>query len=116
MKLLANENFPLRSVEYLKSRGFDIIGIGIDNRGISDVMELAIAYERTILTFDSDYGELIFKHGYRPKSGVIYLGIDSYAPIDPGVLVEEIINGKSVEFENASTVIDANGVRQRKYQ
>jgi hypothetical protein len=36
MKILANENFPKASVEYLQSNGYDIKSIGVDNAGISD--------------------------------------------------------------------------------
>mgnify|MGYP001156213051 CR=1 FL=1 len=77
MRLLANENFPLKSVIYLKEKGYDVKAIGIDNSGIMDeeVMDIAIREERLILTFDRDYGELIFKHNYRPQKGVIYLRI-----------------------------------------
>jgi predicted nuclease of predicted toxin-antitoxin system len=75
MKLLANENFPLLSVKILENSGFDIKSIGQDYSGIfdSEVMEIAIKERRTILTFEHDYGELIFKKGYRPLNGVIYL-------------------------------------------
>jgi len=61
MKLLANENFPLKSILYLRSKGFDISSIGTDNPSIMDnvVMKIAIDEKRTILTFDRDYGELI---------------------------------------------------------
>ena len=63
MKLLANENFPLKSIELISRAGYDIIGTGIDNFGIRDdeVIDLAEKEDRTILTFDKDYGELIFK-------------------------------------------------------
>lgn len=83
MKLLANENFPLTSAKYLKSLGFDVISIGVDNPGISDeeVMKIAIREERTILTFDSDYGELIFKYNYQPLAAVIYLRFLPKSPI-----------------------------------
>ena len=43
MKLLANENFPLKSIEVISSAGFDIIGIGIDNYGIRDEEVIALA-------------------------------------------------------------------------
>lgn len=71
MKLLANENFPIKSILYLRSKGFDIVSIGFDNPGISDevVMNIAIDQDRMILTFDRDYGELIFKHNYKPQQG-----------------------------------------------
>jgi len=39
----------------MRSKGFDVVSIGADNPGVLDktVMELAIAQERTILTFES---------------------------------------------------------------
>ena len=50
MKFLANENFPLKSVELIFQAGYDIIGIGIDNFGIRDdeVVDLAEKEGRTI--------------------------------------------------------------------
>jgi predicted nuclease of predicted toxin-antitoxin system len=117
MKLLANENFPLKSILYLRSKGFDISSIGTDNPSIQDdiVMNIAISESRTILTFDRDYGELIFKHNYRPQRGVIYLRLDEYKADEPGKMIEEIINKKEFDFNNALTVLDRNGIRQRKY-
>jgi len=78
MRLLANENFPYKSIFYLKSKGYDITSIGMDNPSIKDseIMTIAMAEERTILTFDRDYGELIFRNNYKPEKGVIYLRLD----------------------------------------
>ena len=117
MKLLANENFPIKSVDYLKAGNFDIKAIGIDNPSIKDsaVMEIAIQEERTILTFDRDYGELTFKHNYKPRQGVIYLRIDDFEPDEPGKIIENLINQKEIDFTNALTVVDNKGIRQRKY-
>ncbi len=117
MKLLANENFPLKSILYLRSKGFDIRSIGTDNPSIQDniVMNIAIDEARTILTFDRDYGELIFKHNYRPKKGVIYLRLDEYTADEPGRIIEDLIHKKEFNFDNALTVVDIKGVRQRKY-
>jgi len=80
MKLLANENFPYASIYYLRNLGYDILSIGIDNPSIKDseIMTIAILEERTILTFDRDYGELIFRYNYKPEKGVIYLRFDEY--------------------------------------
>jgi predicted nuclease of predicted toxin-antitoxin system len=117
MKLLANENFPLTSILYLRSKGFDINSIGIDNPSIRDkqVMSIATKEERIILTFDRDYGELIFKYNYKPKKGVIYLRLDKYRADEPGKKIEELITKKEFQFDNALTVLDNKGVRQRKY-
>ncbi len=117
MKLLANENFPLRSVLYLQSKGYDITSIGTDNPSIQDhvVMAIAMREERTILTFDRDYGELIFKYNYKPKADVIYLRLNEYEADEPGKFVEELISKEEYDFSSALTVADKNGIRQRKY-
>jgi len=117
MRLLANENFPYKSIYYLKSKGFDILSIGMDNPSIKDseIMTIALKEERIILTFDRDYGELIFKHNYKPAKGVIYLRLDSYLPEEPGFLIESLLSNSEIEITRSLTVIDKNGIRQRKY-
>ena len=62
MKILANENIPLDSILLLKERGYDIKSVAIESFGITDkeVLNLSIEEERIIVTFDRDYGELIF--------------------------------------------------------
>ncbi|MEP6512776.1 MAG: DUF5615 family PIN-like protein [Parafilimonas sp.] len=47
------------------------------------VMEIAEKEQRIILTFDKDYGELIYKYNYKPLQGVIYLRLENYYPEDP---------------------------------
>lgn len=117
MKFLANENIPFATVLYLRAIGYDIRSIGIDFPGIQDKIILALAQEqdRTILTFDRDYGELIFKHQIKPANGVIYFRLDDFAPNEPGKIVEKLMLGVQPSFKNTLTVIDKNGIRQRKY-
>lgn len=117
MKLLANENFPLKSVEYLEGKGFDIIAVGVKHPSVKDniVINVAIREDRLILTFDRDYGELIFRHNYRPKMGVIYLRLDAYEPDEPGKIIDDLLRNNKLEFQNALTVLDKHGIRQRKY-
>jgi len=117
MKFLANENFPLFSVKILESAGFDIKSIGQDYAGIldSEVMEIAIKEQRTILTFDRDYGELIFKKGYRPTNGVIYLRWEDFQPNEPGEYLIELFKSHDIQYEGMLTVISESNIRQRKY-
>ena len=115
MKLLANENFPYPSIFYLRDKGFDIVSIGMENPSIKDseIMSIAINENRIILTFDRDYGELIFRYNYKPEMGVIYLRLDNYTPIDPGLIIESLLNSE-LDLRRALTVIDQHGIRQRK--
>jgi len=117
MKLLANENFPLQSVKILEDAGFDIKYIGLEYIGVldSEVMEIAMKERRTILTFDRDYGELIFKKGFRPKNGVIYLRWEAFLPTEPGDYLVELFKSKEIKFNNMLTVISESNIRQRKF-
>ena len=117
MKLLANENFLLKSILYLRSKGFDILSIGQEIPGLQDHVVLADANEqdRIILTFDRDYGELIFKNKLKVNKGVIYLRLRNYNPEDPGILLEQLLNSKEIVFDHSLTVLDKSSIRQRKY-
>jgi len=117
VKLLANENFPKASVLLLRSLGYDITSIGEDNPSVSDqsVMEIAEAEQRIILTFDRDYGELIYKHNYKPEQGVIYLRLENYAPEEPAMHVHQLLSAIKIETARSLTLYDGKNVRQRKY-
>ncbi|MCY4551898.1 MAG: DUF5615 family PIN-like protein [Defluviicoccus sp.] len=73
MKLLANENIPLDSVRSLRSGGHDVVSISEQSPGISDedVIRIARAENRIIVTFDRDYGELVFRRGWPPPAGIL---------------------------------------------
>lgn len=102
MKFLADENFPYKSVLYLRSNGFEITSIGEENPSIQDreIMRIAIDEERTILTFDRDYGELIFKYNLKPHKGVIYLRLDTYQADESGKIIENLIHEMRLDFDN----------------
>lgn len=117
MKLLANENFPVSSVHILAEAGFDIVAVGRDFAGIldSEVIDLSIKENRIILTFDRDYGELIFRKGYKPQAGVIYLRWDEFGPEEPGEYLLKLLRSGEIQFDKKLTVISREHIRQRKY-
>lgn len=117
MKILANENFPKASVIYLRKAGYDVLSISELHGGIRDeeVIELAIKEERIIVTFDRDYGELVFKKGFKPSKGIVYLRLDNFFPEDPGALIHSLFESDKFNFFNALTVVDKNFIRQRSY-
>lgn len=115
-KFLANENIPLATVYRLRNEGFDVASVGLDAPSITDreVMNSAERDERTIITFDRDYGELIFKHGFRPSAGVIYLRMQNYQPEEPAELLLKLLSNESLEFAGFFTVVSEKSIRQRK--
>ena len=116
MKFLANENFPAPSIALLKENHIELISIAEDYQGISDeqVMKIAIEEQRIILTHDSDYGELIFKYKYKPQEGVIYFRIYNFEPVDPALILLDLIK-QNITFKNHLTVVDERTIRQRLF-
>jgi predicted nuclease of predicted toxin-antitoxin system len=117
MKFLANENFPISSIRLLLKEGIDIVSVSWDFPSVTDnvVMEFAIRNDRTILTFDRDYGTLIYKYGYRPQGGVIYFRIQDFEPNEPALILMNLLKSPNFQFRDLLTVIDADKIRQRKY-
>lgn len=117
MKFLANENFCMASVYLLRSKGFQVASVNEDAQSSTDkmVIQRAIEARQTILTHDRDYGELIFKDGYRPMEGVIYFRMKNYLPETPAQILLMLLENPSFAYIGYFTVIDHDySVRQRK--
>lgn len=116
MKLLANENFPFPSIKILREAGFDVKSIAESNASIKDyeVLAIAVEEERVILTFDRDYGELIFKYKFNPPPAVVYFRVKGKTPEDAAQIFLNLIKTENILLVNYFTVIDEDGTRQRK--
>lgn len=114
---LANENFPKPAVIMLRNHGYSVKAIAEDSPGISDeeVMKMASALDYIILTFDKDYGELIFRHSKENPPGVIFFREKGANPNFSGELLISLLSESSIQFRNAFIVIETNNIRQRFY-
>ena len=113
-RLLANENFPAPSVRYLRDRGFDVAAVAEGAGGLADtaVLALATAEQRWIVTFDRDYGELIFARGLAAPPAVFLFRMRSYRPDAPGRVLAELLDSEG-EFEGHFVLVDEAGIRKR---
>lgn len=114
---LANENIPRPSVEYLREKGFAVKSIQDLHQGVTDlsVIEMARAEDLIILTFDRDYGELIFRHEIINPPPVIFIRYKGTDPEYAGRLMEALWKSERFDFRKAFTVIDKHGIRQKQY-
>lgn len=73
-KLLADENFPASVIAALVAAGFDVVSIADTMPSIDDldVLRQACAADRRLLTFDSDFGDLVFFHGVPPPPAILF--------------------------------------------
>ena len=79
-RFLADENIPFEVVEKLYEKKIDIKSVSLLNPGADDIEVLGMArrQNRILLTFDKDFGELVFKLKIK-SSGVILLRIHPYS-------------------------------------
>jgi predicted nuclease of predicted toxin-antitoxin system len=116
MRFLANENFPFPSIRLLRQQGYEVVSICEELGGIKDELVLAKAVKEKliILTFDRDYGELIFKYGLEPPPAVVYFRTKGQTPQDAANRLIKHIDGDGLALLSFFTVIEDNGIRQRK--
>ena len=113
MIFLADENFPRKSVELLRNAGYDTLRMLEISRSEKDpgVLSISVELQRILLTFDRDFGELIFHKKLKPPPAVLYFRFDPRYPQEPFEILSEVLN----EFEVMGnyTTITRRGVRQR---
>lgn len=115
MKLLANENFPLPSVRLLRDAGYDVLAIAEGLSGIDDraVLTLAVSEERVILTFDRDYGELIYRRGLPVPIGILYFRYQPATALEPGKQLLNLLSVEGLKFTGQFTIVGQKQIRQR---
>ena len=115
MRFLANENFPIASVHLLRAAGHSVLAIAEDAPGISDSEVLARAHTEgcVLITFDRDYGELIFRRKLPPPSGLLYLRFDPISPDEPGRFVLSLLERVGIQLAGKFTTATHDTVRQR---
>ena len=116
MKLLANENIPLLSVRGLRDLGHDIVSVAEQSPGISDeeVLRLSRAHNRVIVTFDRDYGELVFGRRLLTPAGILYLRFVPRNPLEVTEYVSRLLN-QAIDLEQRITTADRGGIRQKMF-
>ena len=115
MRFLANENVPRASVRRLRLAGHDVAAVGEDIAGSSDdtVLARAVQEARIIITFDRDYGELIYRRKLPAPPGVVYLRFDPATPEEPAELLLRLLALPDVSLAQRFTVLERQQVRQR---
>ena len=114
VRWLVNENFPAPSVAAMRATGHDVLSISESHSGVDDTVVLALARQeaRWLVTFDRDYGELLFARNYAPPPAVILLRVPSYRPHEPAAWLEQLLRepeGLAGKF----TVFSGSTVRSR---
>jgi len=114
VRLLANENFPYPALLALRAAGVDVEAVAEIMRGAGDrdVLRHAVAANRWLLTFDRDYGELVFLRAVPPPPAIVYLRQGAYLPAWPAEAVLSLL--RRVDFVVGHLVmVNGRTVRRR---
>jgi predicted nuclease of predicted toxin-antitoxin system len=115
MRLLADENLPLVSIRALREAGIDVAAVTEIGPGSSDVqvLEQARSEGRILVTFDRDFGELLYRRRAPVPPGVIYLHFVPTSPQEPAQLLRGLLAMQEIELGDRFTVVERERVRQR---
>lgn len=115
MRFLVDENFPAAAVEILQLDGHDVCWIRTVSPGISDreVLGRAVREQRILLTFDKDFGELVFRLGQPNLSGIILFRVLKPSPEELAQMISKLIQSRET-WSGIFAVIERDRIRIRK--
>ena len=115
MDFLANENFPLSSVRLLREAGHRVVSVIQEAPGSQDedILKRAHTESLIILTFDRDYGELIYRHQALPPAGVVYFRFAPATPSEPAEILINVMDRADLSVIGKFTIVERGRVRQR---
>ena len=115
MRLCANENIPEDCVTRLREAGHDVLWVRESAPGSKDAEALAraLSEERLLITFDKDFGELVFHRGARASSGIVLFRIAQQSSAAVAERVATVLGSRDDWFGQFS-VVDEFTVRMRR--
>lgn len=114
--LLANENFPAPAIRKLRAAGVDVVAVSEIMPAVSDkeVLEFARREQRWIVTFDRDYGDLIFREGLLPPPAILFFRQEPYPPDRPADLVLAMLS-EPQQAAGCMVVISERNIRRKHF-
>jgi predicted nuclease of predicted toxin-antitoxin system len=115
VKLLANENFPLPSVSLLQQQGYDVDSMSTRSPGCSDEQVLALAHRegRILVTFDRDYGMLVYGRRLPCPPAIIFLRFRPSSSTEPAALLKPLLDLNERGLSGFFIVLERDGSRRR---
>lgn len=115
MRFLADGNFPLSSIRLLTTAEHDIVSVALESPGVPDevVLDRAIREGRILLTFDRDYGSLLYERGSQPLRGIVYFRFTPSSSEEPAEYLLGLLERLESLLPGTLTVAERDCVRQR---
>jgi len=117
MDFLANENFPLQSVRLLREAGHRVVSIIQEAPGgkDEDILKRSHTERLIILTFDRDYGELLYRHQALPPAGVVYFRFAPATSSEPAEILLNVMDKADLSVIGKFTIVERGRIRQRSF-
>ena len=112
MLILADENFPLPSVEAMRADGHDVLWARTNSPGRADaaLLEQAEAESRLVLTLDKDFWQMALQRREPlARSGVILFRVHPATPDNVTPMVRRVL-GAEREWRGHVSVVTVEGV------
>lgn len=115
MHLLADENVPVPSIRMLRAAGYVVEAMIELAPGTPDpeVLSHARRHGQILITFDRDFGELVYHRGSAVPAGIVYLRLSPADPEEAGRVLLALFALEDLLLEGRFTVVDTDRIRQR---
>ena len=113
MRLLIDENISPIIGDALQAAGHDVPAAAVACPGALDeeLVALAIAEARIVVSEDKDFGNLAFQRGLRPP-GLILVRLPSYLPVEKAARLVVVLKRQSAN--DCILVVEPARVRRRQ--
>jgi len=114
MRFLADENVEQPVVDALRADGHDVTCVGEVAPGTADeqVLQIANAESRLLLTNDKDFGQLIYREG-RVSEGIVLLRFETQDGVEKAAILDRILPTLEPRLRGHFAILTEQRVRLR---
>jgi predicted nuclease of predicted toxin-antitoxin system len=114
MRICANENLPEACVLRLRQDGHDVLWVREAAPGSPDTDALARAHAegRLLITFDKDFGELVFRRGAKASQHVVLFRIAQPSALAVAARVAAVLASRA-DWSGHFSVVEEFAIRMR---
>ena len=118
MKFLADENVDAALVAHLRACGHDATYAAETHASMDDahLMDVSVREKRTIITFDRDFGELVFMRK-REVYGIVYIRSKDESLEGKRAVLDAVLNkiqSGAIRTENSFIAATGDKIRHRR--
>jgi predicted nuclease of predicted toxin-antitoxin system len=112
VRLLLDQNLAVRVATYLAEAGHDVVHVaerGLSRAGDDEVLAVALAEDRVLVSEDTDFGALLARSGDRLPSFVLIRTAEPLSPLDQAALLIANLPHAARDLEAGAIVVLGRG-------